>query len=69
MKKAFEIEFRKKTREVGSSPKKRRREKSAADYDREKVSEQFGGIFQGRSFKGAKSCRVNMYGANTKRMG
>jgi hypothetical protein len=33
---------------VGSGPKKWRREKSAADYDREKVSEQFGGIFQGR---------------------
>ena len=48
MKKTFEIEFRKKSREVGSSPKKRRREKGAADYDREKVSEQLGGIFQGR---------------------
>jgi hypothetical protein len=48
MEEAFEIEFRKKSREVGSSPKKRRREKGAADYDREKVSEQFGGIFQGR---------------------
>ena len=48
VKKTFEIEFRKKSREAGSSPKKRRREKGAADYDREKVSEQFGGIFQGR---------------------
>ena len=48
MEEAFEIEFRKKSREVGSSPKKRRSEKGAADYDREKVSEQFGGIFQGR---------------------
>lgn len=48
MEEAFEIEFRKKSREAGSSPKKRRREKGAADYDREKVSEQFGGIFQGR---------------------
>ena len=48
MKKTFEIEFRKKSRELGSDPKKRRREKGAADYDREKVSEQFGGIFQGR---------------------
>ena len=48
MEKTFEIEFRKKSREVGSGPKKWRREKSAADYDREKVSEQFGGIFQGR---------------------
>ena len=48
MEEAFEIEFRKKSREMGSDPKKWRREKSAADYDREKVSEQFGGIFQGR---------------------
>ena len=48
MEETFEIEFRKKSRELGSDPKKGRREKSAADYDREKVSEQFGGIFQGR---------------------
>ena len=48
MEKTFEIEFRKKSREAGSGPKEWRREKSAADYDREKVSEQFGGIFQGR---------------------
>ena len=48
MEKTLEIEFREKSREVGSSPKKRRREKSAADYDREKISEQFGGVFQGR---------------------
>jgi hypothetical protein len=48
MEKTFEIVFRKKSREVGSDPKKWRREKSAADNDREKVSEQFGGIFQGR---------------------
>jgi len=48
VKKTFEIEFRKKSREARSSPKKWRREKSAADYDREKISEQFGGIFQGR---------------------
>jgi hypothetical protein len=46
--KAFEIEFRKKSREVMSTPKQRRRQEGAADYDREKVSEQFGGIFQGR---------------------
>ena len=44
----FKIEFRQKSREAGSGPKEWRREKSAADYDREKVSEQFGGIFQGR---------------------
>ena len=48
MEEAFEIELRKKSREVGSGPEKWRREKSAADYDCEKVSEQFGGIFQGR---------------------
>ena len=48
MEETFEIESRKKSRELGSDPKKWRREKSAADYDREKVSEQFGGIFQGR---------------------
>ena len=46
MEEAFEIEFRKKSREVRSSPKKRRREKGAADYDREKVSEQFGGVWR-----------------------
>ena len=48
MEKTFEIEFREKRRECGERPEKRRREKCAADYDREKVSEQFGGIFQGR---------------------
>ena len=46
--KTFKIVFRKKGREAMSTPKKRRREEGAADYDREKVSEQFGGIFQGR---------------------
>jgi hypothetical protein len=48
MEKAFEIEFRKKSGEAMSTPKKRRRQEGAADYDREKVCEQFGGIFQGR---------------------
>jgi len=48
MEKTFEIVFRKKSREAMSAPKKRRREEGAAEYDREKVSEQFGGIFQGR---------------------
>ena len=48
MEKTFEIEFRKKSREVKSTPKKWRSEEGAADYDREKISEQFGGIFQGR---------------------
>ena len=48
MEKTFEIVFRKKIREAMSAPKKWRREEGAADYDCEKVSEQFGGIFQGR---------------------
>jgi len=48
MEKTFEIVFRKKSREAMSTPKKRRRQEGAVDYDREKVSEQFGGIFQGR---------------------
>jgi hypothetical protein len=48
MKKTLEIEFREEGREVPATPKKRRREQGASDYDREKVSEQFGGIFQGR---------------------
>lgn len=48
MEKTFEIVFRKKGREAMGTPKKRRREESAAEYDREKISEQFGGIFQGR---------------------
>ena len=48
MEKTFEIVFRKKIREAMSTPKQGRGEESAADYDREKVSEQFGGIFQGR---------------------
>ena len=47
MEKAFEIIFRKKSREAMSTPKQGRREESAAEYDREKVSEQFGGVFQG----------------------
>ena len=48
MEKTFEIVFRKKDREAMSTPKKWRREENPAEYDREKVSEQFGGIFQGR---------------------
>ena len=48
MKKTFEIKFCEEGRDVPGAPKKRRREQSAADYDREKISEQFGGIFQGR---------------------
>ena len=48
MEKTFEIVFRKKGREAMSTPKEWRREESPAEYDREKVSEQFGGVFQGR---------------------
>ena len=48
MEKTFEIVFRKKDREAMSTPKEWRREESPAEYDREKVSEQFGGVFQGR---------------------
>jgi len=48
MEKTLEIEFRKKSREAMGSPKEWRRQDCTADYDREKVSEQFGGIFQGR---------------------
>ena len=48
MKKTLEIEFREKSREVLRAPEKRRREQGATDYDREKIGEQFGGIFQGR---------------------
>jgi len=48
MKKAFEIEFQEERRDVPGAPEKRRGKQRAADYDREKISEQFGGIFQGR---------------------
>ena len=48
MKKTFEIEFGEKRRDVRCAPEKRGGKQGAADYDREKVSEQFGGIFQGR---------------------
>ena len=48
MEKIFEIEFCEKGREVPRAPEKRRRDQGAADYDCEKVSEQFGGIFQER---------------------
>jgi hypothetical protein len=34
MEKTFEIVFRKKSREAMSTPKKRRRQESAAEYDR-----------------------------------
>ena len=48
MKKTLEIEFCEERRDVATAPEERRREKGAADQDCEKVSEQFGGIFQGR---------------------
>lgn len=48
MKKVLEIEFRKKGRDLLGVPEQGRGKQRAADYDREKISEQFGGIFQGR---------------------
>ena len=48
MEKTFEIKFCEKGREVLGAPEKRRGKQGAADYNREKISEQFGGIFQGR---------------------
>ena len=48
MKKILEIEFCKEGRDVPGTPEKGRGKQRAADYDREKISEQFGGIFQGR---------------------
>ena len=48
VKKILEIEFCEKGGNVPGAPEKRRREEGAADYDCEKISEQFGGIFQGR---------------------
>jgi len=48
MKEIFEIEFCEKGRDVPGAPEKGRREEGAADNDCEKISEQFGGIFQGR---------------------
>jgi hypothetical protein len=48
MEKIVEIEFCKKGREVPGAPEKRRCKQRAADEDSEKISEQFGGIFQGR---------------------
>jgi hypothetical protein len=48
MKKILEIEFCKKGRDTAGTPEKGRGKQRAADYDREKISEQFGAIFQGR---------------------
>ena len=48
MKKIFEIKFCEEWREVSGAPEKGRGEQGAADYDCAKVSEEFGGIFQGR---------------------
>jgi hypothetical protein len=48
MKKILEIEFCEKRREMPGAPEKGRGKQRASDYDCEKISEQFGGIFQGR---------------------
>ena len=48
MEKTFEIEFCEEGRDVPGTPEKRRGQQRAPDYDSEKISEQFGGIFQGR---------------------
>ena len=48
MKKTFEVEFGKEGRGLLRTPKKRRRKESGANDDYEKISEQFGGVFQGR---------------------
>ena len=48
MEETFEIEFCEERRDVPGAPEKRRGKQGAADYDREKISEEFGGIFQGR---------------------
>jgi hypothetical protein len=48
MKKIVEIKFCEERRDVSGAPEKRRGEEGAADYDCAKVSEEFGGIFQGR---------------------
>jgi hypothetical protein len=48
MKKTLETEFCEERRDMPGAPEKRRGKQCAADYDREKISEQFGGIFQGR---------------------
>ena len=48
VKKMLEIEFCKKGRDLPGAPEKGRGNERGSDYDREKISEQFGGIFQGR---------------------
>lgn len=48
MEKALEIEFREERRDVAGAPEEWRGEQSTPDYDRKKIDEQFGGIFQGR---------------------
>jgi len=48
MKKILEIKFCEEGRDGAGAPEKRRGKQRAADYDCEKISEQFGGIFQGR---------------------
>ena len=48
MKKILEIEFCEKGRELTGAPEKGRGKQRASDYDGKKISEQFGGILQGR---------------------
>jgi len=48
MKKILEIEFCEKRWDLPGAPEKGRGQQRASDYDREKICEQFGGIFQGR---------------------
>ena len=48
VKKILEIEFCEKGRDLAGAPEKGRGQQRASDYDCEKISEQFGGIFQGR---------------------
>ena len=48
MKKVLEIKFGEEGRNRTGAPEKRGGKQRAADYNREKISEQFGGMFQGR---------------------
>jgi hypothetical protein len=48
VKKILEIEFREKRRDLPGAPKKGRGKEGASKYECKKISEQFGGIFQGR---------------------
>jgi len=48
VKKILEIEFRENGRDMPGAPKKGRGKEGASNYECKKISEQFGGIFQGR---------------------